>query len=200
MWNIPNLLTLFRIFLIPAIVAIYYSPRFLGWPEDAHVWLFVFFVVAAITDWFDGYLARKLDQSTPFGALLDPLADKLMVGVVLVVLVDKFDSIWITIPAAIIVMREILVSGLREWMAEIGERATVKVSWIGKFKTTFQMVGLALLLLFNGDVAQIASSEGISYSGEFILSAGGIGFLVIATVLTLWSMVKYLIAAWPYLR
>lgn len=200
MWNIPNLLTLFRILLIPAIVCMYYAPTFFDGLENAHIWAFVFFVLAAVTDWFDGYLARKLNQSTPFGALLDPLADKLMVAVVLVVLVDKFDSVWITIPAAVIVMREILVSGLREWMAELGERAKVKVSWVGKFKTTFQMIGLALLLLFNGQPSAVASSEGLAFSGEFLFSGVGILFLVLATVLTLWSMIKYLVAAWPYLK
>src|SRR5690554_1180019 len=118
--NLPNILTLSRIFMIPLMVACFY---WLG--ESGRVLAAVLFSIAAVTDWFDGYLARKLDQSTSLGAFLDPVADKLIVAVALVLLVEHYNSIWISIPASIIICREILVSALREWMAELGKRANV---------------------------------------------------------------------------
>ena len=140
-WNVPNTLTLLRIALIPVLVVVFYLP--FAWSNLAST---AVFGLAALTDWFDGYLARKLGQSSPFGAFLDPVADKLIVAVALVMLVQANPKWWFVIPAAVIVGREIAISALREWMAEIGERAQVAVSVIGKIKTTVQMVALLLLL------------------------------------------------------
>ncbi len=180
MWtNLPNLLTLLRVVLIPVIVVVYYLPY--HWTLMASA---VIFLLAGITDWFDGYLARRLNQSTPFGAFLDPVADKLMVAVVLVMLVETYASIWVTLPAAVIVGREILISALREWMAELGKRASVAVSYIGKVKTALQMGALCILL---------AAAPGS------MLSWIGLVALYLATLLTLWSMLIYLKAAWPVL-
>ncbi len=178
--NIPNLLTVFRIAMIPVCVALYYLPF-----EWAYWAAALVFVLAAVTDWFDGYLARRLDQSTPFGAFLDPVADKLIVAAALVVLVHAYSSIWLTLPAIVIVGREIVISALREWMAEIGKRASVAVSMIGKLKTFVQMVAITVLL---------ASPPGTV--------TGVIGLIMLfgAAVLTLWSMIVYLRAAWETLR
>ncbi|MBR9827990.1 MAG: CDP-diacylglycerol--glycerol-3-phosphate 3-phosphatidyltransferase [Oceanospirillales bacterium] len=177
--KIPNLLTLLRIVLIPVFIFVYYLPY--NWAP----WLASgIFGLAAITDWFDGYLARRLNQSSPFGAFLDPVADKLMVAAALVVLVEVFASPLITVPAIIIIGREIVISALREWMAELGQRASVAVSMIGKLKTTLQMV--SILVLIGAPL----------YS---MLSWVGIAALYGAAALTLWSMVVYLRAAWPHL-
>ena len=176
--NIPNILTGFRILLIPFFVVCYYLP--VSWAAPAAA--FIFFL-AGITDILDGYLARKLDQSTPFGAFLDPVADKIMVAVSLVMIVEHYAVIWITIPAMIMICREIIISALREWMAELGERASVAVSSLGKIKTMSQMGALFLLIWQH------------SIEMEWV----GFTLLYIATVLTLWSMVIYLKAAWPAL-
>jgi|ERR1700690_333004 cardiolipin synthase (CMP-forming) len=145
--NLPNLLTWLRILLIPLVIGVYYLPvRWLGY-EQANWLATVFFVVAAITDWFDGYLARKLDQTTAFGAFLDPVADKLMVAAALIVLVDLGRTS--PLVALIIIGREIAVSALREWMAKAGKSGSVAVSFIGKLKTGFQMVAIALLLYWQ---------------------------------------------------
>ncbi|MCH8553362.1 MAG: CDP-diacylglycerol--glycerol-3-phosphate 3-phosphatidyltransferase [Natronospirillum sp.] len=178
--NIPNILTSFRIFMIPVCVGVYYLPVDWAYMAAATV-----FLLAAITDWLDGYLARKLDQSTPFGAFLDPVADKLIVAAALVVLVESYASLWLTLPAIVIVGREIVISALREWMAELGERASVAVSIIGKLKTAVQMVAITVLLA--------------SPPGEW-LGTIGLAMLQGAAVLTLWSMFVYLRAAWPTLR
>jgi CDP-diacylglycerol--glycerol-3-phosphate 3-phosphatidyltransferase len=143
------------------------------------------FGLAAITDWFDGYLARRLEQTSPFGAFLDPVADKLMVAAALVMLVEAFASPLITIPAIVIIGREIVISALREWMAELGARASVAVSSIGKIKTTLQMVSILVLIAMP------------LYSP---LSWLGVVALYGAAALTLWSMLLYLRAAWPHLR
>ncbi len=180
-WTIPNILTLLRIALIPVFMLVYYLP--VSWNHLATTALFG---LAALTDWFDGYLARRLGLSSPFGAFLDPVADKLIVAVALVMLVQTNPNVWFVIPAAIIVGREIAISALREWMAEIGERAQVAVSSIGKIKTTAQMT--ALLLLLYRDPLWGMPTAGI-----------GVVLLYIAAVLTLWSMVIYLRAAWPLL-
>ncbi|MFP8967844.1 CDP-diacylglycerol--glycerol-3-phosphate 3-phosphatidyltransferase [Pokkaliibacter sp. CJK22405] len=177
--NFPNLLTGFRVLLIPVIVVVYFMP--FSWAAMASA---LIFMLASFTDWLDGYLARKLDQSTPFGAFLDPVADKLMVAVILVMLVDTYSNLWITLPACVIIGREILISALREWMAEIGQRASVAVSYIGKVKTTAQMGSLVILLAFPGGSWQ---------------SYVGLAGLMIATLLTLWSMIIYMKAAWPIL-
>lgn len=177
--NLPNLLTLSRIIMIPVFVVVFFLPMQWSYTVSASI-----FALAALTDWLDGYLARKLDQSTPFGAFLDPVADKLMVAVALAVLIQEYSSILLTIPATIIIGREIVISALREWMAEIGSRASVAVSYIGKIKTTAQMASIVGLL---------ASPPGQ------LLSDVSIAVLYIAAALTLWSMWLYLRAAWPEL-
>lgn len=177
--NIPNLLTLARLVFIPLLVILFYLPFAWSLPLTAAL-----FGLAAITDWLDGYLARRWDQSTPFGAFLDPVADKVMVAVALALLVERFDSALLTLPALVIIGREIVISALREWMAEMGKRASVAVSWIGKIKTTLQMVALLLLLG--------------TPPGTWIANFGVVT-LYLAAILTLWSMLQYLRAAWPEL-
>jgi CDP-diacylglycerol--glycerol-3-phosphate 3-phosphatidyltransferase len=180
-WTIPNALTLLRIILIPVLVLVFYSP--LHWSHQISA---AIFGLAAVTDWLDGYLARRLRQLSVFGAFLDPVADKLMVTVALVLLVQDNPSPLFAVPAAIIVGREIAISALREWMSEIGERTKVAVSIIGKFKTTIQMVAI-LLLLYKFPL------------GPFPSHAAGVILLYVAAILTLWSMLVYLRAAWPIL-
>ena len=181
MWNIPNILTLLRILLIPVFVAVFYLP--VGWSNSACA---LVFALAAVTDWFDGYLARRWGQVSPLGAFLDPVADKLMVAVALILLVQAEPAPELALPAAIIIGREITISALREWMAELGARAAVAVSMIGKFKTAAQMVAILLLIyhqpLFGLPVREI-----------------GYVLLYLAAALTLWSMLVYLRAAWPSL-
>ncbi|OGT63807.1 MAG: CDP-diacylglycerol--glycerol-3-phosphate 3-phosphatidyltransferase [Gammaproteobacteria bacterium RIFCSPHIGHO2_12_FULL_45_12] len=184
----PNILTLVRISVIPLIALIFYLP--FKW---AHLMAATLFALASITDWLDGYLARYLVQSTKLGAFLDPVADKLMVSVALVLIVAEpvfqFVSTTpavVTIPAAVIVAREIIVSALREWMAEIGKRAKVTVSRLGKIKTSIQMTALVTLLYCNNDTATP-------------VIIGGYILLYVAAVLTIWSMLIYLKAAWAQL-
>ena len=188
LWNAPNLLTLLRILLIPVFIAAYYLP--FRW---APLLATALFVLAALTDWLDGYLARRLNQASPFGAFLDPVADKLMVASALVLLLADprvhglvLDHRLFAIVVLIILGREITVSALREWMAELGERTRVAVSLLGKFKTIGQMVAIPFLLyrepLFGLPVFR---------TGELLL--------YLAAALTLWSMVIYLRAAWPSL-
>ncbi len=179
MWNVPNLLTLFRIFLIPVFVFCFYSTH-----EHARFLAAFVFWLAAITDALDGYLARKLQQSTPFGAFLDPVADKVMVAAALVLIAVDMQTLWVTIPAFLMISREIIISGLREWMAGVGRSAQVKVSDIGKWKTAVQM--LALIGLIWQPV-------------DWIYQLGMI-LLYLATWLTLWSMLAYLRAAWADLN
>ncbi len=179
MINIPNILTAFRVFLIPVFVLCYYLPI-----DQAAFWAAFFFCLAAVTDYFDGYLARKLKQQTPFGAFLDPVADKVMVAVALVVIVEHYNSLWVTIPAMTMIGREIIISALREWMAELGKRANVAVSSLGKWKTTAQMLALVALIWQQAPWMEYA----------------GLGLLYVATALTFWSMFNYLSAAWSDLR
>lgn len=181
MWNIPNILTLVRIALIPVFVAIFYLPVPWARPVCAAV-----FGIAALTDLVDGWLARRWNQTSPLGAFLDPVADKLMVAVALVLLVQAHPEIVLALPAAVIIGREITVSALREWMAEIGARAKVAVSIWGKIKTTAQMIAIALLIL-GGPVF------GIPIDGLALV------LLYVAALLTLWSMIEYMRAAWPSL-
>jgi len=181
--NIPNVLTFLRILLVPVLVLVFYLP-FKGHLLVAAA----VFAVAAITDWFDGYLARRLGQMTPFGAFLDPVADKIMVAVALVLLVERLDDLLFTLAACVIIGREIVVSALREWMAELGRRTSVAVSMIGKVKTGFQMVSIVVLLAVD---AQRDGSE---------VLAAGVVLLYIAAGLTLWSMGVYLRAAMAVLR
>lgn len=180
--TIPNILTLLRIALIPVFVVVYYMPY--QWSAMAGA---VIFAVAGITDWVDGYLARKMEQSTKLGAFLDPVADKLMVAAALALLVEVHATALLTIPAIVIISREITVSALREWMAELGKRASVAVSFVGKVKTTVQMVAITGLLANQPDM------ENWVVWLAYLL-------LYIATGLTLWSMVVYLKAAWPDLK
>lgn len=179
--TLPTRLTLLRIFLIPVFVVVFYLPY--EWNSIVSA---AIFALAALTDWLDGFLARKLNQASALGAFLDPVADKLMVAVALVLLTQRHPTLYFAIPAAVIICREIAVSALREWMAELGERASVAVSMVGKVKTTAQMVAL-LLLLYKQPVAGIDS-----------FTVGYVLFYV-AAILTLWSMVLYLNAAWPML-
>lgn len=179
--NVPNLFTLMRIVLIPIFIIAFYLPF-----PGAHGIAAAIFALASFTDWLDGYLARKLKQISPFGAFLDPVADKLLVASSLLLLVGTKEINYITIPAIIIVGREIVISALREWMAEIGKRASVTVSYIGKVKTTFQMIALFLLIAYTP-----AQS-----------TWGKIGFVLIylSSFLTIWSMIIYLTIAWPQLK
>ena len=149
-----------------------------------HILSVTLFLLVAFTDWFDGWLARRLNQITPFGAFLDPVADKLMVALTLVALVGQQGSLWLTVPSLIIVGREIMISALREWMAEIGRRTSVAVSYIGKLKTTAQMTAIAILL-YSGNTR------------EGLLGYAGLFLLYVAAALTLWSMIVYLRVAWP---
>lgn len=178
--SLPNLLTLTRIVLIPILVVVFYLPF-----DDAHLIAACIFAAASFTDGLDGFLARRLKMMTPFGAFLDPVADKLLVSTSLLLLVGGKDINYITIPALIIVGREIVISALREWMSEVGSRASVTVSYIGKVKTALQMAALFLLLAFN----PVVSWWGVL---GFIL-------LYVSAILTIWSMVIYLAIAWPQL-
>ncbi|MFU8926892.1 CDP-diacylglycerol--glycerol-3-phosphate 3-phosphatidyltransferase [Acinetobacter puyangensis] len=186
--NIPNILTIARIILIPVFLIIAYWPPALGINGHEggllrHSILTGVFVFAAVTDWFDGYLARKLNQTSAFGRFLDPVADKLMVAAALVVLVQWKPTIAMAFAAIVIISREITVSALREWMAELGARTSVAVSTVGKYKTAFQMIAITVFLLNWQPLEWIA----------YIL-------LYTAVILTLWSMFIYLKAAWPYLK
>jgi len=177
--NIPNFFTLSRIFLVPIFVIFFYLP--MPWSRVVAALVFAF---AAITDWLDGFLARQLKQTSQLGRFLDPVADKLLVAISLVLIVGEGVLPYLAIPAAIIIAREVIVSALREWMAEIGKSQSVAVSVIGKIKTISQMVAIMLLILQN----------------EFdtsVFSVGGMILLYLSAVLTLWSMIMYLLAAWP---
>lgn len=184
--NLPTWLTLFRMALLPVMVVVYYLPF-----HGHNITAAIVFVLAAITDWLDGYLARRLNLTSAFGAFLDPVADKLMVAVTLFLLVESHRGGWpgivMAVTAAVIVGREISISALREWMAEIGKRSTVRVAFIGKLKTVMQMVALVVLI-----VQHDAEALRLYHVGE--------GLLVIAGVLTIWSGAHYLRAAWPLLR
>ena len=177
--NIPNTLTTLRIFLVPVLVVVFYLP--FKWTPMACA---AIFAVAAVTDWADGFLARRLSQVSTFGAFLDPVADKLMVAVALVLLLHRDPALWLAIPAAIIISREIVVSALRELMAELGQRATVAVATLGKIKTVAQM-GALLLMLYRQDLGPIP----VYWTGAVLL--------YVATVLTIWSMMIYVRVAWP---
>jgi CDP-diacylglycerol--glycerol-3-phosphate 3-phosphatidyltransferase len=196
--NLPTWLTLFRVALLPVMVVAFYAPF-----HGHNITAAVVFVLAAFTDWLDGYLARRMKLTSAFGAFLDPVADKLMVAVTLFLLVESHHRVlqshygsalpndWfgivMAVTAAIIVGREISISALREWMAEIGMRATVKVAFIGKLKTVMQMVALVVLI-----VQHDAETLRLYHVGEVLL--------VVAGVLTIWSGLYYVKAAWPALR
>ena len=204
-FNLPNNLTIARIAMIPLFVAIAYWPPALGigvpmisdnaianlgMNMDAfsdsflrHLILTFLFILAAITDWLDGYLARRMNITSAFGRFLDPVADKLMVAAALIVLVQWHPNIIMAIAAIVIISREIAVSALREWMAELGNRTSVAVSYVGKLKTTFQMIAIIVLLL-NWESLEIL----------------GYVLMIAAVILTLWSMMIYMKAAWPSLK
>lgn len=186
--TLPNILTLIRLLVIPILVVVYFLP--VPWSNVVTAGLFIF---AALTDWLDGFLARRLEQHSPFGEFLDPVADKLMVTTVLVLMVadpelqiSVISPILFTVVAAVIVGREIAVSALREWMAEIGKRKSVAVSIIGKAKTLAQMVSIALLL-YKAPIGGVSAFK----VGEMLFYVAG--------ALTIWSMFAYLKAAWPSL-
>lgn len=173
-FNIPNILSLLRLFLIPVFVVIFYLPY--SWAPFVSAMIFF---IAGLTDWLDGMLARKLGQTSRFGAFIDPVADKVLVATALILITEHFHTIWITIPAVTMIGREIIISALREWMAEIGKRASVAVSWIGKVKTLTQMFALWVLIWRYDD---------------WMVWLGYIA-IYIATILTYWSMMQYLAAA-----
>jgi len=177
-FNLPTVLTFLRIALIPLLMVVFYLP----W-QYANIASTAIFLLAGLTDWLDGYLARKWDQETDFGAFLDPVADKLMVAIVLVLIVQTEANIYIAIASAVIIGREITIASLREWMAEIGQRKKVKVSQLGKWKTTAQMTAISLLL-YREDLLGLP------------ISSIGYVLLYISAVLTLWSMINYLKLAW----
>ena len=174
MWNIPNTLTTFRLLLIPVFAVLFYLPY--SWAFFAAAFIFW---LAAVTDILDGYLARKLQQSTPFGAFLDPVADKVMVSVALVMLATYYQNVFVTIATVIIISREIVISALREWMAEQGKRSSVAVSNMGKIKTAAQMLAIMGLIW--------------QYAPWMITLSYAL--LAIATLLTVTSMLSYLYAA-----
>ena len=185
MKSLPNALTWLRIALIPLFVLLFFLPIWWGRPAAAIV-----FGIAGLTDWLDGFLARKFEVTSNFGAFLDPVADKLLVVTALVLLASD-DAGWlsvvVTLASAVIIGREITISALREWMAEMGARGRVAVSRVGKYKTTAQIIAL-LGMLYREPL------------WGFPTYRVGIGFLVVAAMLTLWSMVVYLRSAWPYLN
>lgn len=177
--TIPTAVTLFRIGLIPLFVIVFYLPY--PWADLAAAAIFAF---ASVTDWVDGYLARVLKQESSFGAFLDPVADKLMVVVAIVLIVERHPSIYVAIPSVIIVAREVSVSALREWMAELGSRAAVQVSFIGKAKTTTQLISL-LLMIYSEPYFDLPTFQ-IGLAGYYL-----------AAFFTVVSMAQYLKAAWP---
>ena len=180
MWTIPTLMTVARIAAIPLIVGVFYLPIEVA---DQNFWATLMFVVFALTDWLDGYLARKLNQSSAFGAFLDPVADKFLVCASLLVLVhlDRAD----VLVALVIIGREIAISALREWMAQIGASRSVAVHMLGKLKTTVQLVAIPFLL-YDGQLLGLIDT-----------ALWGTVLIWVAAVLTVWSMVYYLEKAWP---
>lgn len=172
--HIPNLLTISRVLLIPVLVSLYFA--------EPRTWLPVFlYFIICMTDYFDGWLARKYNLCSPFGAFLDPVADKLLISTLLLMLVADYQLWYITLPAMIIIAREMLMSSLREWMSQKGLAALVAVDKLGKVKTMSQMLSLAFLLA----------------PAQPILHIIGLVLLYIATTLTVISMVRYFIKAIP---
>ena len=183
-FNIPILLTWLRIILIPLMIAIYYVPDSWMFGVGRDLAAMLVFVVAGLTDWLDGYLARRWNETSAFGAFLDPVADKLVVAAALIMLVQlgRLDAIF----AAIIIGREITISALREWMAQIGAHKSVAVSMVGKVKTAAQMISIPMLLFHNPVYG-------------FDVPTIGTWLIYVASVLTLWSMGYYMRMAWPHL-
>ncbi len=184
--NLPMLLTWVRIVLIPLIVGLYCTPQNWLSVQEQNTWGALVFVLAAVTDAFDGYLARRWNQTSAFGAFLDPVADKLMVSAALIILVylERIHPII----AFIVIGREITISALREWMASIGAQKSIAVNWFGKLKTAAQMVAIPILL-FDDAIIMGLSTRLI---GDILIW--------VASILTLWSMFYYLSKAWPLMR
>ncbi|HEV3428469.1 MAG TPA: CDP-diacylglycerol--glycerol-3-phosphate 3-phosphatidyltransferase [Paraburkholderia sp.] len=189
-FNIPILLTWLRIVLIPLVVGVFYLPQTMLSPMDQNTSAMLIFVLAALTDWFDGFLARKWNQTSSFGAFLDPVADKLMVTAALLVLVhlQRLDAVI----ALVIVGREITISALREWMAQIGASKSVAVNQLGKFKTACQMVAIPMLLFY--------APLTVGGTTLFDSRVWGTWLIYVAAVLTIWSMLYYMKLAWPQIR
>ena len=178
--SLPNLLTSLRILLIPVLVLCFYL-----FPLDVrYLASALIFSIASLTDWADGYLARRMGQMTPFGEFLDPVADKLLVAVALILLVEAHASALLAIPALVIVGREIVVSALREWMSKYSDQRGVRVSFVAKVKTGFQMTAIIVLL-----------AQGPDLTAPLVIL--GYLLLYVAAGLTLWSMYQYLLIAWP---
>ncbi len=170
---LPNIISLIRIALVPVVVLVYFSS--FGYH---YLWAALIFGIASFTDWLDGYLARRLNQVSEFGAFLDPVADKVLVSVVLVLLVAIHPTVWMVLPVGVIIARELLVSALREWMAGKGQREAVKVAFAGKVKTTVQMIAIIVLLASDPD--------GIALFWQF-----GFVLIYVAAGLSLYSMYNY---------
>ncbi|HET9818084.1 MAG TPA: CDP-diacylglycerol--glycerol-3-phosphate 3-phosphatidyltransferase [Rhodanobacteraceae bacterium] len=191
--NLPTWLTLFRVALLPVMVLVFYSHDAIpAIPlRAANIAAVAVFALAALTDWLDGWIARRFNMESAFGAFLDPVADKLMIAVTLFILVQSHPTALLAVTSAVIVGREITVSALREWMAFVGERGRVRVQWIGKFKTVMQIVAI-LILLWERDKNTTAVFLRVWYVGEVLL--------VVAAILTIWSGLAYMKAAWPVLK
>jgi len=191
MWTLPNQITLFRIILIPIFLIIFYLP--LSW---SHFGAFAIFCLAAVSDILDGYLARKLNQSSAFGAFIDPVADKLMVVVALVMIVHDYQTWLVAIPAIIMIAREVFISALREFMSSRGKRDVIAVSNMGKYKTAAQMLGvMGLIWRPDYDIPLV-----YFYFPHEILNYASYGLYLIATVLTITTLIDYFKAAWPELK
>lgn len=182
--TLPLLLTIGRVVAIPVVLVMFYVDVRIAGHEVSRQLATVLYAAAAITDWLDGYLARKWNQTSKFGAFLDPVADKLLVAVCLVMLLQDRPGGVLAVLTAVIIGREITISALREWMAELGSRAHVAVSWIGKVKTAFQMTAIGMMIW------EIDTFRLPIYDIGYVL-------LFIASALTIWSMIVYLRAAWP---
>lgn len=180
--NAANIVTVSRVFMIPIVIILHYSDL-----PHHNLLAAALFAIASLTDWLDGYLARKLNQTSDFGAFLDPVADKLLVVMAMVLLAANHPSIWFVLPTAVIIAREVFVSALREWMANSNQRNLVKVGYIGKVKTTVQMIAITILLAVDA-----ATPEVILWLGYVLI--------YVSAVFSLWSMVTYLSAALPTLR
>jgi CDP-diacylglycerol---glycerol-3-phosphate 3-phosphatidyltransferase len=190
MWTLPNQITLFRIILIPVFIFVYYLP--VDW---RHFGAFAVFWLASVSDALDGYLARKLNQSSAFGAFIDPVADKLMVVAALILLIEEYHVWWMSISALIMIAREIFISALREFMSSRGKRDNIAVSQLGKYKTAAQMLGImGLIWQPDYDIPLIL----FEFPHELLMFAA-YGFYIIATILTIWTMLVYFKAAWPEL-
>jgi CDP-diacylglycerol--glycerol-3-phosphate 3-phosphatidyltransferase len=190
MWTLPNQITLLRILLIPVFIIVFYLP--VSWHNFG---AFAVFWIASVSDALDGYLARKLNQSSAFGAFIDPVADKLMVVCALVMLIEDYHLWYITIPAAIMISREIFISALREFMSSRDSRNTIAVSNLGKWKTAAQMLGImGLIWQPDYDIPFI-----LFYLPHEVINYAAYIFYGVATILTVWSMLAYCKASWPEL-